>query len=226
MLDYECMTLRISEPSSEGVFQASKWLKIQVLLDGDEMKSLIAALEPFWIFPITGVVDGKPIEHPFFIAEYSRWIDELKSGIIPTNQRRITASVFIDDLDALWLQQVGEGKFLTKMAKPVVQVQAHTFSYSEGEFRPMSMGTTSIFWGLQFAFPQLYQDPKTMEFHETKPSPLFRKIQLWMRENSRATPFIVGDKKINSPIRLGKQCFSWINSHPQLIEQKIKVGIS
>lgn len=217
------MNLRISDPSQEGVFQASKWLKIQVLLDEDEMKQFIDSLGSFWIFLVGGIVNGDPIDHEFFIQEYSRWIKELKKGILPTEQRRITAAVFTDDLDALWLQKVGEGKYLTKMSKPVVQVQAHTFTYSDGVFRPMSMGTTSIFWGLQFSFPGLYQDPKTMEFHEVKPDVLFRKIQLWMRENTRATPFIVEGKRINSPIRLGKKCFAWINTHPQLIEQNIQV---
>lgn len=217
------MTLRISDLTREGVFQASRWLKIQVLIDEDEMRQFIESLGSFWIFLIGGIGNGQSIGHEFFIHEYCRWMQELKNGLLPTEQRRITAAVFTDDLEALWLQKVGEAKFLTKMSKPIVQVQAHSFTYSEGEFRPMSMGTTSIFWGLQFSFPQLYQDPKTMEFHELRPSELFRKIQIWMRENTRATPFIVDGKKINSSIRLGKKCFSWINSHPQLIEQKIQV---
>lgn len=221
------MILRISEPSVEGVFQASKWLKIQVLLDGDEMRDLIESLGLFSIFPVTGIVDGKPVEHSFFIEEYSRWIEGLKEGSLPRNEdlRKIMAAVFTDDLNSLWLQRVGDGKFLTKVASPIVQVQAHYFSYStlDQVFRPMSMGVNSIFWGLQFSFPQIYQDPKTMEFHKVTEGALFRKIQLWIRENTRATPFFVDGKKINSPIRLGKKCFSWINTHPQLVEQKIQV---
>lgn len=222
------MILRISEPSVEGVFQASKWLKIQVLLDGDEMKSLIESLGTFWIFPMTGIVNGKPIEHSFFIEEYSRWIADLKEGKLPNAEslRRIMAAVFTDDVNALWLQQVGNDKYLTKIRAPIVQVQTHYFSYSSVDqvFRPMSMGLNSIFWGLQFSFPQIYQDPKTMEFHQVSEMALFRKIQLWVRENTRATPFLVDGKKINSSIRLGKKCFPWINSHQQLIDQHIQVG--
>lgn len=221
------MTLRISQPAIEGVFQASKWLKIPVLLDGEEMKQFIDALGSFWIFHIGGISDGKPIRHGFFVEEYVRIIEALKKGKLPTSEelRRIMAAVFIDDLNALWLQKIQEDKYLTKIGQPVVQVQTHYFTYSSLDqvFRPMSMGVNSIFWGLQFSFPQVYQDPKTMEFCEAKEGALFRKIQLWMRENTRATPFIVDGKRINSPIRLGKQCFSWINHHPQLIEQKIFV---
>ncbi len=221
------MTLRISTPAEEGVYQASKFLKYQILLDPVELESLFKALGDFWIFPMTGIVDGKPICPDFFIAEYGRWIEGLKKGIVPTSEqfRRILACVFTEDLDSLWLQKVAEDKFLTKIEKPVVQVQAHFFSYSpvDAVFRPMSMGKESVFWGFQFSFPQIYQDPKTMELRSVGEGVLFRKIQLWIREFSRATPFLVGRKKTNSPIRLGKECFSWIHLHPQLIQQQISV---
>lgn len=221
------MTLRISHLANEGVYQASKWLKCQVLLDGEEMRHLLDALGSFWIFPVTGIVDGKPISLAVFVEEYTRWINGLKEGKIPSSEdlRRLMACVFIDDLDALWLQEVATDRFITKIAKPIVQVQTHYFSYSalDHVFRPMSMGKDSIFWGLQFSFPQIYQDPKTMELCEVEEGAMFRKIQLWMRENTRATPFVVEGKRMNSPIRLGKQCFSWIHKHPQLIEQNIGI---
>lgn len=221
------MILRISHPFQEGVYQASKWVKCQALLDAQEMKDFLEALGNFWIFPVTGFVDGNPISKAFFVEEYSRWMAKLKEGIVPSPEdlRHLMAAVFVDDLESLWLQEVSPNKFITKIAKPIVQVQSHYFSYSseDGEFRSMSMGKESVFWGLQFSYPQIYQDPKTMEFCEVKGGALYRKIQLWMRENTRATPFLVDGKKVNVPIRLGKQCFSWIHKHPQLIEKKIQV---
>ena len=189
------MTLRISHPANEGVYQASKWLKCQVLLDGEEMCNLLNALGSFWIFPVTGIGDGKPLSLPFFIEEYTRWIEGLKEGKIPTSEelRKLMACVFTDDLDSLWLQEVAPGRYITKIAKPIVQVQTHYFSYSalDQVFRPMSMGKESVFWGLQFSFPQIYQDPKTMELCEVEEGAMFRKIQLWKRENTRATPFLI-----------------------------------
>jgi len=220
------MTLQISTPQEEGVYQASKWLKLPMLLDASELKSLFDSIAPFWIFPLTGVVDGSPISSDIFIAEYGRWINALKQGSAPTDGelRSLLACAFTDDLESLWLQNVGRG-YLTKIRKPVIQVQAHFFSYSsvDGEFRSMSMGKESVFWGLQCSFPQVYQDPKTMDLFEMDAHPLFRKIQLWVRENTRATPFIVDGKRVNVPMRLGKCCFSWIQNHPQLIQQGIKV---
>jgi hypothetical protein len=221
------VTLQVSQAQNEGVYQASKWLKIQVLLDAEEMRDLILALGSFWIFPLTGMVDGKPIDSTFFVEEYSRWIEQLKKGEIPSSQelRNLLPCAFVDTLDSLWLQEVAGGKKICKIRKPVVQVQAHFFSYSSLDevFRPMSLGLNSVFWGMQFSFPQIYQDPKTMELCSVKEGVLYRKIQLWIREKTSPTPFVVDGKKTNVPIRLGKNCFSWIKQHSQLINQNIGV---
>jgi hypothetical protein len=222
------MTLRISTLADEGVYQGSKYLKFQVLCDVEELKGLFDG--SFTIYPLTGLRDGAPIEPEQFLEEYGTWVEELKQGRVPTDAalRRMLAAAFTAEPDALWKQEVPGNRFMIKMAKPVVQVQAHFFTYSpiDGVFRPMTMGTENIFWGLQFSFPQIYQDPKTMEFFEIDESPnaeLFQKIKLWVRNETRATPFMVDGKRVNVPIRLGKNCFSWIHNHPQLIEQKIGV---
>lgn len=220
------MTLRISDSNNEGVYQGSKWLKLQILCDREDLMDLFQRLPSFWIFPLTGIVDGKSISHDCFLDEYGRWIASLKMGSVPKNEelKRVLACAFVEDLQSLWLQKVAKG-YLTKIKTPVVQVQAHFFTYSpiDGVFRPMSMGSESVFWGLQFSYPQIYQDGKTMEFREVKSSPFFRTIQLWMREKTRSTPFLVGGKRINAPIRIGKNCFSWIHNHPQLIQQNIGI---
>ncbi|PIS02539.1 MAG: hypothetical protein COT85_04440 [Chlamydiae bacterium CG10_big_fil_rev_8_21_14_0_10_42_34] len=224
------MTLRTSTPEIEGIYQGSKYLKHHVLCDVSELNCLFSVLQSFEIYPLTGINDGLPIEKERFLQEYGTWIEELKQGRVPTDSslRKVLACAFSAESDALWKQLVPKERYLIKMAKPCVQVQAHFFTYSpiDGVFRPMTMGQASIFWGLQFSFPQIYQDPKSMEFFEIDESPnaeLFQKIKQWTRDMTRATPFVVEGKRVNVPIRLGKNCFSWIHNHPQLIEQKIGV---
>lgn len=226
------MTLKTSTPAQEGVYQGSKYLKFQVLCDAEELRTLFESIQPCWLFLLTGVGDGKAITTEKFLAEYSSWVELLKQGKLPTDSqlRQILAAALTAELDALWKQEVPGSRFIVKMAKPVVQVQAHFFTYSDldGVFRPNTMGAKNIFWGLQFSFPQIYQDPKTMELLEVEEFPnaeLFQKIKHWVREYTRATPFVVGGKKTNVPIRLGKNCFSWIHNHPQLIEQGIGVHV-
>ena len=224
------MTLRISTPQSEGLYQGSKYLKYQVLCDAEELQKLLTRLGPFSIYLLTGIGDGEPVSPAYFLEEYGSWIDGMKRGGLPTDAelRRLLAAAWTAEGDALWKQQVSGNRFLIKMAKPVVQVQAHFFTYSpiDAVFRPMTMGSASIFWGLQFSFPQIYQDPKTMEFHEVDESPngeLFQGIKQWVRDETRPTPFVAAGRRTNVPIRLGKNCFPWIHRHPQLIEQKIGV---
>ncbi len=224
------MSLRISTPEKEGVYQGSKYLKFQVLCNEEELKHLFEKLGTFSIYLLTGLHEGEPIPHAQFLAEYRSWIEELKAGRTPTDQalRRVLASAWTVEEDALWKQEVPGKKYIVKVAKPLVQVQAHFFTYSslDGVFRPMTMGPGNIFWGIQFSFPQIYQDPKTLELLEVEECPnaeLFQKIKEWVRNDTRATPFLVGGKKTNVPIRLGKGCFSWIHLHPDLIQQQIGV---
>jgi hypothetical protein len=219
--------IRISTPEKEGVYQGSKWLKFQVLCERKELEKLFELLRPFFIFPLTGIVDGHPLSEERFLSEIDSWIVNLREGRVPEDAglKKILAAAFTDDLDSLWLQEVPGKGYLMKMSKPVLLAQAHSFSYSEidGVFRPMSMGPQSIFWGIQFSFPSIYQDAKTMELREVERGKLFDAVRLWVREETRATPFIVKEKRINSPIRLGKGCFSWIGSHPQLGKQGISI---
>ena len=221
------MTLSISTPECKGTYQGSKWLKFQLLCEAVELQALFERLRPFYLFPLTGVGEGRAIEESFFLNVWESCIASLKEGRLPEESalRQILASALTDDLEALWLQKV-EGKgYLTKIAKPVIQLQSHWFTYSDVDrvFRPMSMGKGSVFWGIQFSYPQIYQDPLTMEFREGERGRLFEALRLWVREATRATPFCVNGEKVHVPIRLGKKCFDWIGRHPQLIEQGIGV---
>ncbi|MBU6383932.1 MAG: hypothetical protein KGQ49_05485 [Verrucomicrobia bacterium] len=227
------MTLRISTPEREGTYQGSKYLKYQVLCDENELGRLFQRLGAVWMYRLTGLNDGAPIEPGRFLLEYAQWMAALREGRVPSDQalRSLLASAWTVEPDALWKQEVPGKQYIVKLAKPVVQVQAHFFTYSalDEVFRPMTMGPGNIFWGLQFSFPQIYQDPKTMEFLEVEECPnatLFQTIKQWVRDETRATPFVVAGKKTNVPIRLGKGCFSWIHRHPQLNEQKIGVYAS
>ena len=221
------MTLRISSPEREGVYQGSKWLKFQVLCDREELEQLFKRLEPFFIVPLTGIIDGSVLAQDYFLDVWGACIDALKNGAVPKEEllRKILACAFAQDLESFWLQPIAKRGYLAKISKPVIQVQAHWFTYSPMDevFRPMSMGVGSIFWGLQFSYPQIYQDAATMELKEAHRSDLFEKLRIWVRDATRATPFLVNGKKVNVPIRLGKQCFPWIGRHPQLIEQNIGV---
>lgn len=227
--------LRISKPELEKPMQASKWLACPALIDAEEMQSLIDSLPKFYIFLTSCVTKQHEgcISQTEFLETYSNYITTLQQGQLPDEvlYRHFFSSVFTVTADALYAVLVGNEEQLIRVAQPTVQLQPHRMGYSkaDGKFRSKTFGADSITWGIQFSYPQLYKDNQTQEVHEVGIAPhfpntqLFRDIQRWVRYNTMPTPFLVENQRINIPMRIGKNCLSWINRHPQLIQQGMQV---
>ncbi len=223
---------RISTPSHEGQFQAAKWLKIQALLDPVELSDLLSLCPPTWIYPLSGLFALGDVAVPKerLTSVYAEWIDCLKSGQVldPVQLRLWNALCWTRRPEAVWLQEVPGNRYLVKVGEPVVQIQVHYMSYSEAdlEFRSMALGQSAIFWGLQFSFPQVYQDPKTLELIEGARGEnweLFQHIRHYVREETLPTPVMINGKRKNLPMRLGRRCFSWIGMHRALTKQGLSI---
>ncbi len=231
------MTFSIPLRSTIGSsLQASKWQKSSVLIDVDEMRGLLTALGQFWIVQISGVmsIGQEIIAQGVFLEVYHHYLAALKKGENPEDSRvrPYFSAVLTTFLEALYAVQINEGSCLVKVQQPVLQLQAHRFDYStaDGTFRSMVMGVNSIPWGIQFSYPHLYQDDnlQVLTVREGPQFPntaLFKRLQQWVRANTIVTPFEVEGKKVNVPIRLGKQCLSWINTLPQLQAKGLRVAI-
>lgn len=209
---------RISTLAAEGQFQAAKWIKIQALVDEEELRILMQ--ESFTIYPLSGMfsLEEFPMSKEDYLSIYGKLIEAIRSGKLPSEAKNIQAVAWVENEEAIWLQELPGKKFLAKPSAPFVQVQLHSMGYSpvDGEFRPMILSQDAIFWGLQFSYPLVYQQPKSQELLESEDSALFQAIRKWIRDYTIPTPMKVGDRKVNLPIRIGKNCLSWINSHPQL----------
>ncbi|MCP5508072.1 MAG: hypothetical protein H7A37_07215 [Chlamydiales bacterium] len=215
--------------------QASKWLKIQMLVDSEEMHSLFDALRPFHIVR-TGTVcapGSSEVSYERFLACYHDYVETLKRGELPAPAtfRPLFSSVFSRSFDVFYAVPVAEGQQVVRLRRPAVQLQAHFMDYSsiDGKFRPMVLGPNSITWGVQFSYPQIFQDLNKMEVLKVDDSDafpntaLFRTIQSWQRKHTVPTPFLVEGQQINIPMRLGKEAFSWVNHHPQLQKKNLQV---
>ncbi len=214
--------------------QASKWLHWQVLLDDKEMEALFASLQPFTIHIVSTLVAGPhgQASHDEFLAEYAAYAAALKSGSEPDEKRcrHLFSSVFTRDHGALYAMEAG-GKYLIKPLLPVVQLQLHHVYHSsvDGKFYPKVHGTDSIAWGVQFSYPQIFQDPATRLFSKVDQSPhfpntpLFNDLVKWLRANTLPTPFVVNGQRMNQPIRLGKKCWEWIANHPHLAPKGLSI---
>ncbi len=187
------------------------------------------------IFQTSGICkDGEErIAVQKFLEVYREYVKCLKAGILPEEnvyQLYFSGVVTVTE-EAVFSIPVAPGQSVVRVRHPVIQMRNHRFDYSEvdHQYRSMVFGQESVLWGIQFSYPQIFQDQvtkdvrqvgDTAEFPNTK---LFRTLQKWVRDNTVATPLVAHGIRTNVPIRLGKACFSWINIHPQLMKKELKV---
>lgn len=227
--------IRLSTAKEEGILQVSKWIKVQILLDAEEMRALMHVLAPFFLVVVSEPVkaDEMVVSTSAFLDKYAEYANALKQGQIPaaTDYRRLFSCALATTLQSFYAIAAGGEKLLAKPSSPVLQMQAHHFFYShlDGKFHPMVLSADSISWGVQFSYPQLCQDPKThriLKIVDSEQFPntgLFTKLMKWMRSFTLPTPFEVQGKRTNSPIRIGKKSLAWIKNHPQLQQKGIQI---
>jgi hypothetical protein len=228
--------IRVSSPKAEGVLQVSKWLKTQIFLGTEEMEELLSALGSIHFVIVSEPIKAEEalISARSFYEKYSDYSLLLKQGQVPLPEdfRRYFSCAITTTLEAFYAIATGGEKYLVKPIKPVIQLQAHHFFYSsfDHKFHPMVLSEESISWGLQFSYPQLFQDPNTRQIAKVADTPefpnsaLFSSFLKWMRSATLPTPFEVGGARVNSPIRIGKKTLAWIKNHPQLKKRGITIS--
>lgn len=228
-------SLRISTLDKEGAFHASKWLKHQLLIDENEMKDLLEAVGSCYIGHASGPVDKNAafMGREALLHRYCDYVRAIKEGA-PVDEkelRRFFCNYLTYDLSALYGIALSGDRLLIKVAQPVVQMQFHHFFVStiDGKFHSMVMTEESVHWGVQFSYPQIFEDPKTHLFSKVSESSafpnttLFKNMIRWLRLHTVPTPFIFQGVRTRVPFRLGKKCFSWIERHPDLKKKGIIV---
>lgn len=219
---------RWSTTEAEGPLSVSKWLQIQVILTLDEMKGLFDEIGDVFIVPVGCVIDqNRPaISKQEFLKAYELYVNPLIKGEEPDPRDYMNyfSCSLSKNEESFYAMQVAGSKMLIKPSLPVVQMQAHSMVYSiaDAQIYPMVRGPESISWGIQFGFPTLYQNKRSYEPSNTLTDPafinaaLFQTIQKWMRRHTRPVPMMIHQKMLNLTVRIGNQCFSWINNHPHL----------
>lgn len=220
-------------PTLSPPFQASKWLTTALLIDADEMKELFESFGPFWIVRTSGIIEAEKeiIKVEEFLEVYKLYLEDLLAGrhLTDSRMRPYFSSILTTTLNALYKMELKQG-FLIKVEKPVIQLQMHQFDYllADHSYRSMVFGDQCISWGLQFSYPQLFQD-ELLKVHDVKEGEqfpntgLYKQLQRWVRQNTIPTPFEYNEKRTNVPIRLGRNCLGWINRHPQLLQKGLRV---
>lgn len=229
------LSLRQSTPKIEGFLQVSKWLKCAILLDRDEMQELLETLAEVYFFNVSAPVEASEacLSSAQFLKSYGQYVDILKRGEIPSPDafRSVFSSALSKTSDPFYSMRLSDGRFLVKPIQPVIQLQAHYFFYStlDKKFHSMVQSSDSVSWGVQFSYPQLFQDPhtrkvvKVLSQEEFVNTALFSTLMQWMRSHTLPTPFLVHGVRTNSPMRVGKKALSWVSDHPQLKQKGIEI---
>jgi hypothetical protein len=214
-------------------YQAAKWLKIPMLVDAEELKGLFSELGDFFLFSLGRVVQhrDRSLSRECVLGEVGGWIQQLKEGVVPLRSdfAQVFPFAFSSEKESLQEQKVGDDRFLMKIRRPVIQFQAHFFTYSSEEHKlyPGVFGPEAIFWGIQCSYPQIFIDEENNLFKVDERFPntnYFRALQRWVRNATRPLTLRIDEKmKKSFPVRLGKRCFSWINTHPQLMRKGLQV---
>ncbi len=220
--------LRINKAAEP--YNVSKWLKHQMLIDSMEMEEFFSALSDFRLYNVAEVTSEPELSLSAFLQVYRGYIAALQSGSLqfPREMRRFFSSALSCSPDALYLQMVREGSYLVKPCQPVIQLQAHYFlpSAVDGKIYPLVFSEESVAWGIQIAYPQIFQNAEFekvgAQFANTT---LFQTMGRWIRAHTVPTTFLWKDQKVATPLRLGKNCFSWIHRHPQLLSKGLKIHV-
>lgn len=225
--------------TQEGALKISSFIKIPLLLETEEMEKCLAFLiekEGDLSFYNTFSVcdENQGIYQPnAFLEKYRSYIDALKGKNV--GELRKSYPFFSHALsrtsDIFYEVSLENKKRVIKAVKPPIQLQPHEFTFSkESEtFYSMVYSEKSVSFGVQFSYPNLFQDPHTHEVYnvdETFPNTsLFKSLRLWIRENTSPTLLVVNGKRFNLPYRIGKNCLSWIGEHPQFKEHSIELYV-
>ncbi len=221
----ESFPFRLSSVESEGLMNCSKWLRHAVLLELSEIKDLLDSLGECFILPGTGLVaeDNWRIDKEELLSKYAEYLECIKSSAeAPPSllKRFFTMMISPEDRD-FYAVKAGESKYLIKACFPVIQVQLyHCFiSRFDKKIHPMALSKDSFFFGLQFSYPQIYEDPKTHLFSKVllekkfSSSLVFKKLAQWLRQNTRPVPLMIQESRVPAPFRMGKKSQELVNSH-------------
>lgn len=228
-------TLPITAMKNERSAQASKWMHVRALLDVSELQELLMQSVPCFLVNIASVCskDQMLTTSEQLINIYAGYIAALQQGDrqhIQSYKKQLCFALS-KTLDIFYLMQLQAEKFLIKPKIPAIRMQQFHFHYiaDQDDFVTTYNLDHSISWGLEWSFPQFYQDPETylpVEIFKDSTHPntqLFKSIQKWMRDHTLPVPFLIEGKKKIAPFRIGKKCFEWINLYPSLSNRGLKI---
>jgi len=227
------LNLKISHPKVEGPFQASKWLYQRVLLTSTEIKNLFDLLGAPFFFFLSKKGEQQDLACSFdqFLTSYESYLTSLKFDEKRVDKRDFFLAIS-KNLDPFYLMALNEQECVIKFKRPVILVELFSFHYlkNQDKFIEGAHLENEIRFGLQFSFPQFYQDfftRKAIEHYKDQGCEntlYFKSLQRALREISEPLylrhPF---GKQQRVSYRIGLGCKELIESHQDIKRQNIEI---
>jgi hypothetical protein len=205
--------------------QASLWMSQRVLLTPDELIELFDFLPSFELYNLAhvGSKEGFHITKELFLECYKAFFMSFfhqKDASFYTFKKQLTVAM-IGEEETLYLTEPSSGTFLIHMQKPSVVIGPCIFHYDSAAKKILYADhkTQAIRMGLEFKFPQFYQDPQTLQpvKHFTDLSNphtrLFKALQKWCREHAKVVFLEKKPEERFSPgCKVGNQCLEQLSN--------------
>lgn len=208
--------------------EASQWQTLVALLAPEEMQDLMQHLSPFDIWQISSPQPPgeATVSHQNFLRSYRLYVESLSRGELPplAELRRQLSTLWVADPSQIALHPVAGGeRYLVQQLRPALHLRLATMRIApeDGKLHTMVHGSDAVHWGIQFAYPQIFQESESGDYLRTpKDGQLFHLLRRWMRSHTSPTAIVLNGKIKKYPIRIGPACFTWIESHPQLTSMR------
>ena len=217
--------IKFSTMQQEGLLHCSKWLKHSVLLGMEEIISLFDTIGPHFLLSSSDLVEENSwnISLDAFLANYQAYLTWMKTypTLPPPSLRRFFSLMLSSSLESFYAVSTSSNKIAIKAKHPVIQIQLYHcfFSSFDHEIRSMVISPDSFGWGIQIAYPQIYEDPITHQFSKVlldkgfPNSEVFKRIVSWLRKYTQPVLFQEQEKKTSAPFRIGKDSLKLKETH-------------
>ena len=229
------MTFFPVKKEDQSPLEASKWLAFCLLVDPTEMEALVSTCAPFFLCNVSECVSKEEglVERADFLRCYQNYVERLRSHEIPkrSDLRPFFSTAWSASKSALIASPVLSNQWIVKPLFPVIQLNAHFFSFSmeTGRFHSMVHGGEMVPWGIQFSYPQLYICPVerkpslSLKNKELVNNRLFAALKKWVRRFTRPARFYCGEKRLTATFRVSQSAARWMASYPLLKQMGLEL---
>ncbi|PCI76629.1 hypothetical protein COB21_04165 [Candidatus Aerophobetes bacterium] len=224
--------------SKLGEMQASKWLRIRILLDEKTLTQWFDLIGQVCFVNLfaTKSEDALIVSPEEVLSRYTQYMEQIKAGKEVDHayfQKKLTLHMTKDPKSCYKTALKGKSIYFAKEKAPGVRMALFGFSWdkSHREIHSNVYSKTTISWGLEFSYPQIFSgslDTEVVYLAQEKDRPnsaLFVQLKQLIRRASKPVKFIYEDQKIISSLRMDKTGGAWINNHFGLKENSLKVDL-